>query len=136
MNEEEERVRCEKLLCDAGIEPERPHVAMLMATRAEAFEAGRKSRNIDVEAAEDELRVTMLAQEGWRQRLLESRLALEAKLARVEAAMDRADSDLACDDHYCWCFTRAAMPGPLCECANCTTWRLLRAALADSGDKP
>lgn len=43
--------------------------------------------------------------------------------------VDQALSDLECTDIQCWCFTRAAMARPLCECANCGVWRSLAAAL-------
>lgn len=52
----------------------------------------------------------------------------ETKLTTLRAAADRADSDLACDEQHCWCFTRAAMRGQ-CDCTNCATWRLLRSAM-------
>lgn len=70
---------------------------------------------------------------GAERLVLEDQLsAAKAEIERLRAAAERADSDLTCDEQHCWCFTRAAMPGPSCVCANCTTWRLFRATTAAS----
>lgn len=44
-------------------------------------------------------------------------------------AVEQALSDLECADLQCWCFTRAAMKRPPCECANCQVWRSLATAI-------
>lgn len=51
------------------------------------------------------------------------------------AKVERALRDLTCStDAFknghggMWCFTRAALPGPQCDCDNCAIWRALREA--------
>ena len=51
-------------------------------------------------------------------------------------AVDQALSDLECGELKCWCFTRAAMKQPPCECANCQVWRSLAAALDQEQASP
>lgn len=116
MNEEEERARCQRYAEEWAIEnnvahPESQKVEclaeMLVHTRAEAFEAGRKD-------AMAEFIEGKTALEGTCRDLSTMLTACKSKLARVEALIVECDEgdDVRVDVDQ------------------------LRAALADSGDKP
>lgn len=49
--------------------------------------------------------------------------------ADLADAIEEALSDLECVKMRCWCFTRAAMKMPECDCTNCQVWRSLGASL-------
>ena len=58
--------------------------------------------------------------------------AIEAseEVKRLRAAVETALSDLECAHLcFCWCFTRAAMRRPACDCATCEVWRVLSEAV-------
>lgn len=143
MTEEEERARCEDVVrhCTSSIglvdlnsaAARRVLVPMAIQLRAEAFEAGRKSRDLEFVEKDVDHNVT----HANLVRVADLLAACKAKLARVEAAaLEAIDAwNLWTGQEMYGEHIREGMPP-----SDFEAWESsidgLRAALADSGDKP